>query len=90
MNNKKTLDYYMNLPWSYTVETAQENGQDIYVVSVNELSGICTDDATLEGAMNLVKEVMATAFQLYLENGEKIPEPTNSDKFKRKHRSIKF
>ena len=82
MNNKKTLDYYIDLPWTYTVETTKESGQTLYVVCVNELPGICTDDSTLDGAMTLIKEAMVATFQLYLENGEKIPEPIDQDQFK--------
>ncbi len=80
--NKKKLDYYLNLPWTYTIETEKENGETLYVVCVNELPGICTDDTTLDGAMVLIKEAMTAAFQLYLENGEEIPEPIDKDQFK--------
>jgi len=82
MNNKKKLDYYLDLPWTYTIETTKEDGKILYVVSVNELPGICTDAFTLDNAMMLIKEAMTAAFQLYLENGEEIPEPINKDQFK--------
>ncbi len=40
----KNLNYYLNLPWTYTVEQSKdENKNKIYVVCVNELPGICKD-----------------------------------------------
>ena len=71
------MDYYLNLPWTYTVKTAQEKNEKLYIVYVNELPGICTDAPTLDEAMQLIKEVMVGTFELYLEQGEKIPEPIN-------------
>ena len=78
----KTIDYYLNLPWTYTIQTTKEKNQILYIVCVNELPGICTDSTTLEEAMVLIKEAMAAAFQLYLENNEEIPEPIDQDQFK--------
>ena len=72
---KKTIDYYLNLPWTYTIETTHENGKLLYIVYVNELPGICTDAPTLDEAMNLIKEAIAAAIQLYIENNEEVPEP---------------
>lgn len=80
----KSIDYYLNLPWTYTVETAQEKGKKIYIVHVNELPGVSTDAPTLPEAMELIKESMEGVFELYLENGEEIPEPASPDNFKGK------
>lgn len=71
----KDINYYLNLPWTYTVETAHERGQFFYIVRVNELPGVATDAATLPEAMELIKEVMVAAFELYMEDNEQIPEP---------------
>jgi predicted RNase H-like HicB family nuclease len=79
----KNLDYYLSLPWTYTVEQASdENKNKIYVVRVNELPGICTDATSLDQAMELIKEPMKAAFEFYIENGEDIPEPVNEEDFK--------
>lgn len=79
----KDIKYYMNLPWTYTVETEQdEKGKKVYVVHVNELEGIATDAPTVEEAMKLIKEVLEAAFEMYLENGEEIPEPKDLEKYK--------
>ena len=73
----KILDYYINLPWTYTIEqVVDECKNKIYVVRVNELPGICTDAASLDEAMELIKEPMRAAFEFYMEHGEEIPEPT--------------
>lgn len=79
---KKSIDYYLNLPWTYTIETTKETGELLYIVHVNELSGISTDAPTLTEAMESIKEVMAVAFKHYLENGEEIPEPIDSEQYK--------
>ncbi len=72
----KRLDYYLNLPWTYTVESStDENKNKIYIVRVNELPGICTDASSLDEAMTLIKEPMTAVFELYIDKGEDIPEP---------------
>jgi len=79
----KNLDYYLNLPWTYTVQQSQdENKNKIYIVRVNELPGICTDALSLDSAMELIKEPMATAFEFYMENKQDIPEPVKEEEFK--------
>ncbi len=79
----KSLHYYLNLPWSYTVERVCGKGKKkLYVVRVNELPGICTDAPSLDTAMELIKEPMKAAFEFYMENEEDIPEPVSEDDFK--------
>ena len=53
---------------------------------MNELPGICTDAETVEEGMKNIKEAIAGAVRLYLQNGEVVPEPIKKDEFKRKHR----
>ena len=81
-NKTKDINYYLNLPWTYTVETTRETGELLYIVHVNELPGIATDAPSLEEAMQLIKDAMKGAFKLYLKHGDEIPEPVNPDKFK--------
>lgn len=77
------INYYLNLPWTYTIETEKdEKGKTLYVVHVNELEGIATDAPTIEEAMKLIKEAMEGAFEMYLENGEEIPEPKVFEQYK--------
>lgn len=74
--HKKTLNYYLELPWTYTIEEDVDNeGQKIYVISVNELSGIQTHAYNREEAFESIKEALKGALELYLKLGKKIPEP---------------
>lgn len=74
----------MNLPWTYTVETSTEKNIPIYILRVNELPGVATDAPTLDEAMKLLKEAMRGLFEMYMEDGEEIPEPDHIQKYKGK------
>lgn len=78
----KNIQYYLDLPWTYTIETTRETGKLLYILHVNELPGIATDAPSIEEAMELIKEAMIGAFKLYLKNGEEIPEPIDEEEFK--------
>lgn len=78
----KDIEYYLALPWTYTVETTREDGQSLYIVDDNELPGIATDAPTLPEAMECIKEAVVGAFELYLKHGDEIPEPVDPDQFK--------
>lgn len=86
MDTKKKyekLSYYLNLPWTYTVELSKdEDNKKIYVVRVNELPGICTDAPSFDEALELIKEPMTLAIKFYMEHGEDIPEPLKEEDFK--------
>ncbi len=79
---KKDLSYYLNLKWSYTVEVDEHKGEDFFIVRVNELPGVCTDGKTIEEAMQNIKDAIAATIELYLEQGEIVPEPIQKEKFK--------
>jgi antitoxin HicB len=79
----KKLSYYLNLPWTYTVEQSKdENNNKIYVVCVNELPGICTDAPSLDEAMKLIQEPIEAAIEFYMENNQEIPEPISEEDYK--------
>jgi predicted RNase H-like HicB family nuclease len=82
MSNKKPLKYYLNLPWSFTIEQEGEKTNRYYIIRVNELPGICTDAETVEEGMELIKEAIEAAIKLYLKNGEAVPEPVKKSEFK--------
>lgn len=82
--NKKDINYYLNLPWTYTIETATENGKILYIVHLNEIYGISTDAPSIEEGMKLIKEAMTAAFEMYLEDNEEIPEPIKEENYKGK------
>ena len=70
MATKKDLSYYMNLPWSYTIEKEYDHNKRYYIIRVNELPGICTDGETIEEVMENIKEAIEGAISLYLELGD--------------------
>jgi len=81
----KSLQYYLDLPWTYSIETAEERGKKLFIVRVNELPGICTDGLAIPEAMEGIKEAMEAAFKLYMKHGDDIPEPIDQSKFKGKN-----
>lgn len=86
---KKTKDvkdhsYYLNLPWTYTIETETHEGTPYYIIRVNELPGICTDSESLDEGMNEIKDLIGCAVEIYKEKGEPVPEPINKEQFKGK------
>ena len=81
---KKSLAYYLNLPWTYTVERETHKGSSYYIIRVNELPGICTDSEDLNKGMESIKEAIACAVEIYQERGEPVPEPTDKSHYKGK------
>ena len=79
---KKLIDYYLNLPWSYTIEQEAYQGKHYFIIRVNELPGICTDAESIEEGMELIKEAIEGAVTLYLKNGEPVPEPIKRENYK--------
>jgi len=78
MATKKEITKYLNLPWSYTIEPED----DYFVISVNELPGVCTDADSVEEAMEEIKDAIYAAIELYLDQGIEVPVPINKKKFK--------
>lgn len=79
----KDLKYYINLPWTYSLETDEDpEGNRIYIISVNELPDLKSDASTISEAMDNIKEAMEAAFELYMDLGQEIPEPINENDFK--------
>lgn len=82
--DNKDLSYYLNLPWTYTIETEIHEGSSYYIIRVNELPGICTDSESLDEGMSEIKDLIACAVEIYHEKGEPVPEPVDRDHFKGK------
>ncbi len=74
MAAKKSIQYYLNLNWSYTVEQETHKSKRYYIIRVNELPGVCTDAETLEEGMLQIKDAISGAIRLYLKNNEPLPE----------------
>ncbi len=71
----RDLQYYLDLPWTYIVETTRETGELLYIVHVNELPGISTDAPTLAEAFDSIKEALTGALELYIKMEDEIPLP---------------
>lgn len=82
MNIKKDLKYYLGLNWSYTIEKSSHKGKKFFIIRVNELPGVCTDAKTIEQGMRDIQEAITATIELYLEQGDPIPEPIQKEKFK--------
>jgi antitoxin HicB len=68
----KTVEYYMNLP--YTIEMRQEP-EGGWFVRVKELRGCMSDGDTPEEAATMIQEAMELWLEVALEDGVPIPEP---------------
>ena len=82
MDTKKNLKYYLGLNWSYTIEQNIHKKKKFFIIRVNELPGVCTDAKTIEEGMKNIQEAIAATIELYLEQGDPIPEPINKEEFK--------
>jgi predicted RNase H-like HicB family nuclease len=82
MDIKKSLQYYVNLKWSYTIEQESDQGRDYYIIRVNELPGVCTDSETIEQGLKEIKEAIRATVKLYLKNGEQVPMPIKKEDYK--------
>lgn len=82
MDTKKNLKYYLGLNWSFTVEQALHKKKKFYIIRVNELPGVSTDAKTIDEGMRNIQEAIAATIELYLEQGDPIPEPINKEAFK--------
>lgn len=70
---EKTVDYYMNLP--YTIELRQDPEDEGWFVRVKELRGCMSEGDTPEEALAMIQEAMELWLEVSLEEGIPIPEP---------------
>lgn len=82
MGTKKNLEYYLGLNWTYTIEQSKHKGKKFFIIRVNEIPGVCTDAKTVEEGMKNIQEALSGIIELYLEQGDPIPEPINKEEFK--------
>lgn len=78
------IKYYLDLPWTYRVEQEETKGKRYFIVYVNELPGVCTDNEDLNDAFKDIKVCIQLAVENYLKGGEEVPIPISRDKFKGK------
>jgi predicted RNase H-like HicB family nuclease len=71
MHERKTLEYYMSLP--YTVEI--KRSEDGYFAKVLELPGCMTWAGTLEKLEYMIEDAMLCWIEDALKQGDLVPEP---------------
>lgn len=77
--NYETIEHYLQLPWTYTMQEICQGESVYFVICVNELPGVCTDALTRDEAREQIKEAMIAAFRMYMKQGEEIPAPAASE-----------
>ena len=75
---KKTVDDYMNLP--YTIELHQET-EEGWFVRVKELSGCVSEGDTAEEALTMIREAMRLWLEVALAEGIPVPEPRSEEDY---------
>lgn len=71
----KNLDYYLELPYKYTITPAEEGG---YVIEMPELPGCISQGETAEEALAMIEDAKRVWIEVALEQGRDIPEPSRS------------
>lgn len=72
---QKNLEYYLNLPYSYSVEWSAIDKS--YLGSISEIERNMTCGDTPEETLRNLKEALTAYIQTSLDNGFEIPEPIN-------------
>jgi antitoxin HicB len=68
----KSVDYYMNLPYRIELQRDPEGG---WFVQVKELPGCMSQGETPEEAIAMIQDAMRGWIEVWLEDGDPIPEP---------------
>jgi len=72
MTNKK-LDYYLGLPYKYTIYPAEEGG---YVIEIPDLPGCISQGETAEEALVMIEDAKRGWLEVSLDQGIEITEPS--------------
>jgi predicted RNase H-like HicB family nuclease len=77
----KSMDYYLGLPWTYYLETRNDDG--VYCVAyINELDGCISHGASPEEAVINIREALQAYINSCLKHGDSIPEPLKKEDYK--------
>jgi antitoxin HicB len=75
---EKTIDYYMNLPYTLELQHDPEEG---WFIKVRELRGCMSQGDTPEEAVAMLQEAMELWLEVALEEGLSIPEPRDEEDY---------
>lgn len=78
---KKSLDYYMNLPYNFLIRSISDESGNYFYGQVLELDGCQSHGETFEEASGNLSEAMKGWLSVKLEHGDHIPEPVNDDNY---------
>ena len=78
--NKKKLDYYLNLPYTFIIEWSDVD--ECFLGSIVELERNMTCGQTREEVFSNLKQALVSYIKTSLDNNLEIPEPINIKKFK--------
>ena len=70
--SKKSLEYYLHLPYSVVLTPAEEGG---YAVKIAELSGCISQGETVEEALAMIEDAKRGWLEVALADGVDVPEP---------------
>lgn len=79
MKEKRTLEYYMSLPYQMLVD--KDPDEEGYVISFPDLKGCLTSGYTLAEAMENAQDAKQCWFSACIEDGLEIPLPASMKKF---------
>ncbi|MHB1653741.1 MAG: type II toxin-antitoxin system HicB family antitoxin [Desulfitobacteriaceae bacterium] len=69
----KNFDYYLELPYKYTLYPAEEGG---YVIEIPDLPGCISQGETAEDALVMIEDAKRGWLEVALNQGIEIPEPS--------------
>jgi antitoxin HicB len=75
---EKTIEYYMNLPYTIELIPEPEGG---WCVAVKELPGCLSEGDTVEEAIEMIHDAMRGWLEISLEERHDIPEPNLDEEF---------
>ena len=78
---EKNLDYYLDLPYSISIQRREDEDGVCYVSRVLELDGCHSHGTTKDEAFANLQEAMEGYLEVKLEYGDPIPEPVKADGF---------
>ena len=80
-DNRKTLEYYMDLPYSIEVIRDSDEENPGWVAKIKELPGCLTLADTFEELEGMIRDALRSWIEVALEDGIPIPEPRTEDDY---------
>lgn len=75
MNKKKNLDDYMNMPWHYSIQPSEWEGEQGYWAWVSELPNCSTFGRTQSEALSAVAQLLPGYLKATIKSTSSIPVP---------------